>query len=246
MKELKANDPANPCGMYGQNECEGFTKRELMAMELMKSFLVPLKAETLWSKIKGLFGLGRKVRNFFPDNAAEKAIIATNDLIAQLNKEQVIKTFSERVGFEIPLPPKKEGYIARNAGIPVTPKQEGAINFLIHEESGKGNLDTSLISDGYHTFGELYDFRKVYNAALFNQWAKSSLYEVHKSYKHFDGELCFGGGWFIVVAVLPSGQISNHYKNEDWDLFRFQEVEKALYEFDGHTPADVLERLKGI
>ena len=25
------------------------------------------------------------------------------------------------------------------------------------------------ISDGYHTFNELYEFRKLYNAALFNQ-----------------------------------------------------------------------------
>lgn len=36
-------------------------------------------------------------------------------------------------------------------------------------------------------------------------------YEVHKSYRHADGELCFGGGWFIVMANLPTGQVSNHY-----------------------------------
>lgn len=74
----------------------------------------------------------------------------------------------------------------------------------------KGNL-----SDGYHTFNELYEFRKVYNATLFNEWAKQGVYEVHKSWKHHNGELCFGGGWFIVVATLPTGQISNHYKAED-------------------------------
>lgn len=27
-------------------------------------------------------------------------------------------------------------------------------------------------SDGYHTFKELYKFRLLYNAALFNEWAK--------------------------------------------------------------------------
>lgn len=124
--------------------------------------------------------------------------------------------------------------------------------------------NVNLISDGYHTFDELYEFRKMYNAALFNEWGKQLefvsageginnlrgvisipiKYDVHKSWRHYDGELCFGGGWFIVVAMLPTGQISNHYKAEDWDLFKIPEVEKAKYEFDGHTGKDVLERLK--
>jgi len=103
-------------------------------------------------------------------------------------------------------------------------------------------------SDGFHTYNELYEFRKVYNAALFNEWGKYDIpsYDVHKSWKHNDGELCFGGGWFIVVAVLPTGQISNHYKAEDWDLFKIPEVEKAKYTFDGHTSSDVLKRLKDL
>jgi hypothetical protein len=99
-------------------------------------------------------------------------------------------------------------------------------------------------SDGYHTFNELYEFRKAYNAALFNEWAAGGKCSVHKSWHHHDGELCFGGGWFIVVAVLPQGQISNHYEAKDWDLFAVPEVERALFEFDGHTGADVVERLK--
>ena len=43
-------------------------------------------------------------------------------------------------------------------------------------------------SDGYHTFKELYEFRKVYNAVLFNEWAKQGKYNVHKSLSD-----CFGG-----------------------------------------------------
>ena len=102
------------------------------------------------------------------------------------------------------------------------------------------------ISDGYHTFNELYEFRKVYNATLFNEWAKQKKYQVHKSKKHYEGDDCFGGGWFIVVAVLPTGQISNHYKLNDWELFKVPAYNKALFKFDGHTPHDVLERLKAI
>jgi len=101
-------------------------------------------------------------------------------------------------------------------------------------------------SDGYHTFNELYEFRKVFNAALFNEWAKQGIFEVHKSLKHNDGELCFAGGWFIVVAVLPTGQISNHYEVKDWGLFKVPEQEKALFEFDGHTALDVLDRINSL
>lgn len=117
------------------------------------------------------------------------------------------------------------------------------------------------LSDGYHTFKELYDIRLAYNVALFNEWGKENTgvinyelqgftnppkYNVHKSWKHFDGELCFGGGWFIVVAVLPTGQISNHYEAKDWDLFKIPEVERALFEFDGHSTQDCINRLKGL
>lgn len=107
------------------------------------------------------------------------------------------------------------------------------------------NKVTEDTSDGYHTFKELYEIRKAYNVALFNEWAKFDIpyYNVHKSWRHNDGELCFGGGWFIVCAKLPSGQISNHYKAEDWDLFKIPEVEKALFPFDGHTTQDVINRL---
>ena len=135
------------------------------------------------------------------------------------------------------------------------------INDLLQSLKQDGQ-DISQTSDGYHTFAELYEFRKVYNAALFNEWAKQRqvnyditypnltfdmpLYDVHKSWKHNDGELCFGGGWFIVVAVLPAGQISNHYEAKDWDLFKIPEVEKAKYPFDGHTSADVLKRLSDL
>ena len=93
-------------------------------------------------------------------------------------------------------------------------------------------------SDGYHTFNELYDFRREYNAALVN----SGVWKAHKSYRHHSGELCFGGGWFIVVIETPFGQISNHYENKYWDEFHCEEKEFAD-EWDGHTEKDVIERL---
>lgn len=113
------------------------------------------------------------------------------------------------------------------------------------------------LSDGYHTFAELYRFRMLYHAAFVNalaQHANDTRFgdgqRTVKSWKHSDGEPCFGGGWFIVVTHLwdavdgkPSGQISNHYPAADWDLFKVPEVEEAPM-FDGHTPADVLDRIE--
>ena len=119
------------------------------------------------------------------------------------------------------------------------------------------------IRDEYHSFEELYNIRLAYNVALFNEWGNMSKmkeidhgikgkeiakYNVHKSWKHNDGEWCFGAQkkWFIVSAMLPTGLISNHYKAEYWDLFKIPSVERAEFEFDGHTALDVIDRLKKI
>lgn len=107
---------------------------------------------------------------------------------------------------------------------------------------------TENTSDGYHTFKELYEFRLLYNAAFFNGLAYDfDEYGVGhrpvKSWRHSDGELCFGGGWFVVTVELPTGQITNHYEEKDWYLFQIDEVEKAP-EWDGHDAQDVAKRLR--
>ena len=93
---------------------------------------------------------------------------------------------------------------------------------------------------------ELYDFRLTYNALLFNEWAENQKYEVYKSRRHNDGELCFDGEYFIVVANLPTGQVTNHYHIRHWDMFKINEYEKVKEDFDGHTPSDVIERLQQV
>lgn len=98
------------------------------------------------------------------------------------------------------------------------------------------------ISDGYHTFNELYRYRMLYNAAFFNELAKGDI-KVCKSHKHHDGEECFGEGWFIVMAELPTGQISNHYENQYWELFNIPELDTA-WEWDGHTPNEAADRIE--
>jgi|SRR3990172_731032 len=101
------------------------------------------------------------------------------------------------------------------------------------------------ISDGHHTFQELYRYRLLYNAALFNEWARLGLYDVHKSRYHHDGTIPFDDvRRFIVVAELPTGQISNHYKiTTDWVLFNIP-IRNLPNVYDGHTPTVVAERLR--
>lgn len=103
-------------------------------------------------------------------------------------------------------------------------------------------LRTGDASDGHHTHNELYEYRLLYNAHAARGWLAAGI-KVVKSWKHSDGQQCFGGGWFVVVADLPTGQISNHYEAYDWDLFDVPEVDQAP-EWDGHTPEDAADRLR--
>lgn len=100
-------------------------------------------------------------------------------------------------------------------------------------------------SDGYHSFAELYHYRMLYNALAFNLLAAADTFDVHKSRFHFNGEPCYGGGWFVVVAQTPYGQISNHYESDHWDLFDVPERERAA-EYDGHSPAEAAWRLGAV
>lgn len=100
-------------------------------------------------------------------------------------------------------------------------------------------VEEDMRRDEYHTMDELYEYRMLYNALAANALAHLAV----KSWRHSDGELCFGGGWFVVYLNLPTGQVSNHYKAEYWDLFNVPEEDTAP-EYDGHTPAEAAERLK--
>ena len=99
------------------------------------------------------------------------------------------------------------------------------------------------LSDGYHTFDELYEYRMLYNAAFVNEYAKNHPADCVKSTRHSDGIACFGGGWFIIVIDLPTGRISNHYGIKYWHLFKCESAYTAPI-WDGHTPAQAAERLE--
>lgn len=100
-------------------------------------------------------------------------------------------------------------------------------------EGGIGEM-----SDGYHTFNGLYYQRMVLFAAL----VKAYKDKAWKSHRHEDGELCFGGGWFIVGIDTPKGSYTYHYDDTVWDFFDCEELPTAKH-WDGHTEEDVTRLL---
>lgn len=120
------------------------------------------------------------------------------------------------------------------------------IRYTIRDEGGRAHVvsharSVRLEADENHSMPELYLYRMLYNAWAIRGWTAQGV--SFKSWRHADGELCFGGGWFIVGAYISGqGWVTNHYKAEAWDLFDAPEVDFAP-EWDGHTPADAAERL---
>ena len=98
--------------------------------------------------------------------------------------------------------------------------------------------DISDLSDGYHTFKQLYYQRMILFAAL----VKQNRDKAWKSLRHSDGELCFGGGWFIVGIDTPEGSYTYHYEDKYFDLFDCEDLECAKV-WDGHTEKDVTRLL---
>ena len=108
---------------------------------------------------------------------------------------------------------------------------------------------TSLCDcDGYHTFDELYDHRITLFIALCKQIVERSMYSgdynVWCSVLHSDGSKF--DDWFILGIGKEKGkQITYHLPAKYWnEVCEFAVSLERAPEFDGHTPDDVLERLK--
>lgn len=98
--------------------------------------------------------------------------------------------------------------------------------------------DIGELSDGFHTYNSLYYQRLILFATIVNMNPDISW----KSLKHEDGELCFGGGWFIVGIDTPEGSYTYHYEYKDYGMFQCQELPVAKH-WDGHTDKDVTRLL---
>ena len=110
------------------------------------------------------------------------------------------------------------------------------INNDIKEYKDRTKNSADDISDGYHTFGDLYKHR-TYLLAL----AMIHLPYAWKARKHEDGTMF--DGMFVVGFPTPNGMVTYHCDNEYWNDFKVPEIPHAPH-FDGYSDADVLNREK--
>lgn len=113
------------------------------------------------------------------------------------------------------------------------------VNKLIEIYSKNGELSPKDISDGHHTFRELYKQRLIMFSVICNSFPNLSW----KSKKHFDEENdpMFNGD-FIVGINTPEGIASYHIKLEYWSLFDVPEVDRAP-KYDNYSPDEAMNRI---
>lgn len=113
------------------------------------------------------------------------------------------------------------------------------INEMIKENKKLGIISSKDISDGHHTFGELYKNRIILFCTLCNLLPNISW----KSKKHFDEEndpMFFDS--FIAGINTPEGIATYHIKLKYWDLFDVPELEKDP-KYDNYNNEEVLKRI---
>lgn len=97
-------------------------------------------------------------------------------------------------------------------------------------------------SDGFHTFGELYDHRRALTAVL--AASAGSAGESWRSKAHHpEDSPMFEGGYFIVGIELPTGTITYHYKLSHWDDFAATPELEHAPKWDGAGPDETVSRL---
>lgn len=125
--------------------------------------------------------------------------------------------------------------------------QEKGLNLLNEEEVNyiikQNGLDTNKISDGYHTFQQLYDHRiELYIALCAWVMNNTVVTPVWRSQVHSDGTKW--PGWFLLgINDMAGKQLTYHLPMAKWDACNFAETLDKAPKFDGHTGEDVLERL---
>jgi hypothetical protein len=115
----------------------------------------------------------------------------------------------------------------------------------VNEVISTTKINTNLISDGYHTFGELYEHRIVLYIALCKAEDVVSGGNSWRSKLHSDGSVW--DGWFILGINKKAGcQITYHLPMSKWNDCEFAETLEKTPEWDGHTSEDVLKRIKDL
>lgn len=113
------------------------------------------------------------------------------------------------------------------------------INKLIQEYKKDTNFSSKEISDGHHTFEELYYHRIILFCTICNLFPEL----LWKSKKHFDEENdpMFNDS-FIAGINTPKGIATYHIKTKYWELFDIPEIDRAP-KYDKYSPSEVIDRV---
>ena len=104
-------------------------------------------------------------------------------------------------------------------------------------EKAEREKDPGSVSDGYHTFNELYHHRAVLFSVICNNRPELAW----KSLKHDTGDMF--PDMFIVGIETPGGQATYHYDIDPcWEMFQVKELPNAP-KWDGHTPTEAIRRI---
>lgn len=162
----------------------------------------------------------------------------------QVNKENPIMQYFAYA--HLPAPLKNVSMVLAhtaqllNEQLPDGPEKSTALRKMLEAKDcfvrsaiGAPNIvNPSQLTDGYHTFQELY----VHRMELFKVICHQNKSHAWKSKLHDDGTMY--PNYFIVGINTPEGSFTYHYKMEFWDSFNVAELERAP-EWDGHTADDV-------
>ena len=185
----------------------------------------------------------------------EKEEVKKNELISEKVRVKKLESIN-KLAMEIVNDKKTADLNAQRIVLLTQPEQD--VNYRkqtlsveeINEEI-KTLKETNNVSDGYHTFGELYDHRIENFLALVKAIHVLNKFRLEKrrtplwySMNHSDGGKVYKG-WFVAgIDTSPGKQITYHIPIEY--LSQFEAVAKPRKKaptYDGHTSEDVVERI---
>ncbi|GAB3975540.1 hypothetical protein GCM10028806_33330 [Spirosoma terrae] len=150
----------------------------------------------------------------------------------------------------------------RLAELGIATSGEEFVNTLIKDAGKAGILNVGQVSDGYHTFDELYEHRNLLwvlactlaqqqwqvvrtDKQRINKGTDMPEHLVWKTRVHADGTPSYPD-WFVLGwGSQASTMITYHLPDKLWDFCPFVELDRVPI-FDGHTSTDVLDRITNI
>jgi hypothetical protein len=115
---------------------------------------------------------------------------------------------------------------------------QGQLNLLQYDQREN-------ISDGYHTFKELYDHRIALWMVVLSKYKDDPQAKIYNRLKHNHGS--FFDGYFLSLLVIDSNiQISYHLPLKFWQKVAGQKFDRSPIEYDGHTAQNCVDRLMGL